>query len=81
MDDTDYWTRYFKNGAQINTPMDVEIAQSIDSNLEPWPNAWNSLEATEYLHAEALQTILPRYTEAVWNYAVRIMPPSFGIID
>ncbi|KAF4207218.1 hypothetical protein CNMCM8980_006236 [Aspergillus fumigatiaffinis] len=65
---------YFKNGAQINTPMDVEIAQSIDSNLEPWPNAWNSLEATEYLHAEALQTILPRYTEAVWNYAKSTVP-------
>ncbi|EAW23881.1 phosphoribomutase PRM15 [Aspergillus fischeri NRRL 181] len=65
---------YFKNGAQINTPMDVEIAQSIDSNLEPWPNAWNSLEAAEYLHAEALQTILPRYTEAVWNYAKSTVP-------
>lgn len=58
--------------------MDVEIAQSIESNLEPWPNAWNILEPTEYLHAEALQTILPRYTEAVWNYAVRIKRPHSG---
>ncbi|KAG2026789.1 hypothetical protein GB937_001579, partial [Aspergillus fischeri] len=47
---------------------------TLTAGLEPWPNAWNSLEAAEYLHAEALQTILPRYTEAVWNYAKSTVP-------
>ncbi|KAE8356580.1 phosphoglucomutase [Aspergillus coremiiformis] len=60
---------YFKNGAQINTPVDVEIAQSIEENLAPWPSAWKDLQPGEYLHADAYQSILPLYTKAVWEYA------------
>ncbi|KAF7585597.1 Phosphoglucomutase-2 [Aspergillus hancockii] len=60
---------YFKNGAQINTPVDVEIAQSIEENLAPWPNAWKDLQPGEYLHADAYKNILPLYTKAVWDYA------------
>ncbi|KAB8075408.1 hypothetical protein BDV29DRAFT_172161 [Aspergillus leporis] len=60
---------YFKNGAQINTPVDVEIAQSIEENLAPWPGAWKELQEGEYLHADAHKTILPHYTTAVWEYA------------
>ncbi|EAU33465.1 conserved hypothetical protein [Aspergillus terreus NIH2624] len=65
---------YFKNGAQINTPMDVEIAQSIEENLAPWPNAWKDLHEGEYLHMDAYQDVRPRYTEAVWAYTKSINP-------
>ncbi|OJJ48690.1 hypothetical protein ASPZODRAFT_1657291 [Penicilliopsis zonata CBS 506.65] len=60
---------YFENGAQINTPMDVEIAQSIEENLAPWPHAWDDLQSNEILHDDALEQTLPQYTEAVWKYA------------
>jgi phosphoglucomutase len=32
---------YQSNGAQINTPVDEHIAQSILGNLQPWPGAWD----------------------------------------
>ncbi|KAE8145625.1 hypothetical protein BDV25DRAFT_164234 [Aspergillus avenaceus] len=65
---------YFKNGAQINTPMDVEIAQSIEENLAPWSGAWKDLQPGEYLHSDAYKIILPLYTNAVWQYAKSTVP-------
>lgn len=62
---------YFNNGAQINTPMDVEIAQSIEANLEPWSNAWKDLQPGGLLHVDAYQKVLPQYNDAVQAYAVR----------
>ncbi|KAF9891745.1 Phosphoglucomutase-3 [Aspergillus nanangensis] len=59
---------YFKNGAQINTPMDVEIAQSIEENLAPWPGAWKDLQPSKSLHEDAYQKVLPQYIKAVWDY-------------
>ncbi|KAH8423354.1 phosphoribomutase PRM15 [Aspergillus melleus] len=71
---------YFKNGAQINTPMDVEIAQSIEENLVPWAGAWKEQQPSEYLHTDAYQKILPEYTKKVWHYAKSTVnewgPPS-----
>jgi phosphoglucomutase len=32
---------YQSNGAQINTPVDTQIAKSIMENLEPWEGAWD----------------------------------------
>lgn len=33
---------YWENGAQIISPLDAQIAQSIEDNLEPWKDkAWN----------------------------------------
>jgi len=33
---------YWQNGAQIVSPLDVQIAQSIENNLQPWKDkAWN----------------------------------------
>lgn len=33
---------YWHNGSQIISPLDADIAQSIEDNLEPWTNkAWN----------------------------------------
>lgn len=51
--------------------MDVEIAESINSNLAPWPNAWKDPEASKYFRTDAYQRVLPRYKEIVWQYAVR----------
>ncbi|PLN80723.1 phosphoglucomutase [Aspergillus taichungensis] len=59
---------YFHNGAQINTPMDLEIAQSIEENLVPWSDAWRDSQPSELLHADAYQQVLPQYTKAVWQY-------------
>lgn len=52
--------------------MDVEIAQSIEQNLVPWPEAWEDSHASEYLRTDTYQRILPQYKEAVWKYAVGI---------
>ncbi|RAH65978.1 phosphoribomutase PRM15 [Aspergillus aculeatinus CBS 121060] len=60
---------YFKNGAQINSPMDVEIAQSIEENQVPWPTAWDELQPSEYLRDKIYESILPHYNTAVWQYA------------
>lgn len=62
---------YFNNGAQINTPMDMEIAESIEANLEPWSNAWEDLQPGDYLRVDAYQKTLPQYTKTVQEYAVR----------
>ena len=64
-------SRYFKNGAQINTPIDAEIAQSIEENLAPWPGAWNEPQPGQYLHADTYQRILPQYMQSVADFAVR----------
>ena len=66
---------YFNNGAQINTPMDVEIAQSIEANLEPWSNAWKDLQPGGPVRADAYQKVLPQYNETVQAYAVRQVRP------
>ncbi|PWY90993.1 phosphoglucomutase [Aspergillus heteromorphus CBS 117.55] len=60
---------YFKNGAQINSPMDTEIAKSIEENAVPWPNAWKDPQPGEYLRAQAYDNLLLHYNTAVWQYA------------
>ncbi|KAL3488529.1 hypothetical protein BJX62DRAFT_227296 [Aspergillus germanicus] len=60
---------YFKNGCQINSPMDKEISDSIDANLRPWPNAWAESPASELFHADSYEQLLPRYTTRVWHYS------------
>lgn len=55
--------------------MDMEIAQSIEENLVPWPGAWNEPEPGEYLHVDVYQKILPQYMDSVTRFAVRNMPP------
>ena len=44
---------YWKNGAQIVSPLDIEITQSINENLQPWHGkAWNTniLEQNQFIH-------------------------------
>ncbi|KAL4920974.1 hypothetical protein BDW62DRAFT_175655 [Aspergillus aurantiobrunneus] len=61
---------YFKNGCQINSPMDKEISESIEMNLEPWANAWTeSPPASAYFHPKTYEQLLPRYTTRVWHYS------------
>ncbi|KAL3442562.1 hypothetical protein BJX65DRAFT_286768 [Aspergillus insuetus] len=60
---------YFKNGCQINSPMDKEISDSIDANLQPWPNAWAESPASELFHSDSYKQLLPRYTTRVWHYS------------
>ncbi|KAL2003265.1 hypothetical protein VTN02DRAFT_4475 [Thermoascus thermophilus] len=66
---------YFHNGAQINTPMDVEISQYIEKNLVPWPGAWDEFEDLDpmyreaYLRRDAYWDIVTCYTSAIQRYA------------
>ena len=56
--------------------MDMEIAQSIEENLAPWPGAWNDLQASELLRADAYQKVLAHYSDAVRQYTVRSLSLS-----
>ncbi|CAI5758302.1 unnamed protein product [Candida verbasci] len=38
---------YYSNGCQIIPPIDKEISDSIDENLIPWENVWNTKEHLE----------------------------------
>ncbi|KAL4808852.1 hypothetical protein BDV18DRAFT_167742 [Aspergillus unguis] len=60
---------YFKNGCQINSPMDREISDSIERNLEPWPKAWTESPVSDYFHPKFYEQLLPRYTTRVWHYS------------
>lgn len=51
--------------------MDMEIAQSIEENLAPWPGSWNDLQAGELLRAGAYKKVLAQYSDAVQQYTVR----------
>ncbi|KAL4906672.1 hypothetical protein BDW74DRAFT_167244 [Aspergillus multicolor] len=62
-------SRYFKNGCQINSPMDREISESIKRNLEPWTNAWTDSPTGKYFNPKIYEEMLPRYTTRVWHYS------------
>jgi len=67
---------YFKDGTQINTPMDVEIAQYIEKNLVPWPDAWRDprdaspSEIDPYMKNNAYWDVIMNYTGRVLCCAV-----------
>ena len=72
---------YSSNGAQINRPEDSEIAQSIRENLEPWPTAWNELQPSQYLHADAYEKVIVPYRHQVKGFAVsRSMPYQVQVL-
>lgn len=50
--------------------MDTEIAQCIEENLAPWPNAWEERQLDEYLRVNAYQKVLAKYQDAVNHYTV-----------
>ncbi|KAJ9204188.1 hypothetical protein DTO164E3_1950 [Paecilomyces variotii] len=66
---------YFHNGAQINSPMDVEIARSIEENLIPWPAAWNELNPHENgIKYDTYQDVLQKYINLISQYAISTVP-------
>ncbi|ODM16402.1 hypothetical protein SI65_07909 [Aspergillus cristatus] len=65
---------YFKNGAQINTPMDTEIAQCIEENLAPWPDAWKERQPDEHLRVDAYRKVLAHYRDTVSQYTKSTIP-------
>uniref|UniRef100_A0A672JDY8 Phosphoglucomutase 2 n=1 Tax=Salarias fasciatus TaxID=181472 RepID=A0A672JDY8_SALFA len=38
---------YWENGAQIVSPHDKGISKAIEENLKPWPESWNTEEASK----------------------------------
>jgi phosphoglucomutase len=51
---------YQSNGAQINTPVDQQIAVSILQNLEPWSGAWDESDISR-LGRELLSDVWQKY--------------------
>jgi phosphoglucomutase len=49
---------YQSNGAQINTPVDANIANAISGNLEPWEGAWDESDCLK-----SPPELLPRIRE------------------
>ncbi|CAL5866277.1 uncharacterized protein PFLUO_LOCUS484 [Penicillium psychrofluorescens] len=62
---------YFNNGAQINTPMDMEIAQSIRENLKPRETAW---AINDIVPTGLYQQVLSDYISQVSKYAEKPDP-------
>lgn len=55
---------YYGNGCQIIPPHDVEIAASIDSNLDAWPQVWNVAENMQQgILSGLLISVKPQLTE------------------
>lgn len=54
--------------------MDTEIAQCIEENLAPWPNAWEERQPDEYLRVDVYQKVLAQYKDTVSQYTVSHRP-------
>ncbi|KAK2759859.1 Phosphoglucomutase-3 [Arachnomyces sp. PD_36] len=67
---------YFTNGAQINSPTDVQIAERIEHNLEPWPTAWDPLGANGFMETGVFNDLRESYCNAVCNFATSTTPES-----
>ncbi|ODH26175.1 hypothetical protein ACO22_04766 [Paracoccidioides brasiliensis] len=59
---------YTSAGCQINTPMDAQIAQLIQENLEPWPSAWATLDQNKYLTLDSYEDTAKMYCGAVTRF-------------
>ncbi|CAL8333216.1 unnamed protein product [Lota lota] len=60
---------YWDNGAQIVSPHDKGIAQAIEENLEPWPQAWDTEEAlSSSLLQDPYQDIHKQYFKAIQQH-------------
>ncbi|KAK0155964.1 Phosphoglucomutase-2 [Merluccius polli] len=60
---------YWDNGAQIVSPHDKGIAQAIEENLEPWPQAWDAEEAAKSsLLQDPYQDIHTQYFMAIQQH-------------
>ncbi|XP_056441770.1 phosphoglucomutase-2 [Gadus chalcogrammus] len=60
---------YWDNGAQIVPPHDKGIAQAIEENLEPWPQAWDTEKAlSSPLLKDPYQDIHKQYFKAIQQH-------------
>jgi phosphoglucomutase len=59
-----------RNGAQINSPVDREIAKSIEESLVPWPTAWDDSGLEQYMEWDAYGHVITPYMEAIRLYTV-----------
>ncbi|EEQ91414.1 phosphoglucomutase [Blastomyces dermatitidis ER-3] len=69
---------YASNGCQINSPMDMEIAEIIGENLEPWPNAWDTTDESKYLALDCYEDTAKIYCDAVTQFvnSIKLAPGS-----
>lgn len=71
--------RYSSNGAQINSPIDLQIANSIQQNLEPWPTAWRGSD-NESLSSDLYDAVKTAYCESISKFVTSTVdtrePPS-----
>ncbi|GCB82767.1 hypothetical protein scyTo_0023861, partial [Scyliorhinus torazame] len=55
---------YWENGAQIGSPHDKKILESIEESLEPWQGSWNeNLADISPLRQDPLNEVCALYTE------------------
>lgn len=76
---------YYGNGCQIIPPHDVEIAASINANLEPWPQVWNVAEnifrgAQDGLLVSVKEELTKKYVAEVSRQLVRNNSLSYQFI-
>lgn len=68
---------YFSNGAQINSPVDVQIAERIEDNLEPWSTAWDALGSNGFMETSVFNTLIESYCNSVCQFAVSLGAPLY----
>ncbi|XP_049328412.1 phosphoglucomutase-2 [Astyanax mexicanus] len=62
---------YWENGAQIIPPHDKGIAASIEKNLEPWPESWDTTAASQSpLLKDPYQDIHREYLQAIQQHCL-----------
>ncbi|XP_071949957.1 phosphopentomutase-like [Antedon mediterranea] len=62
---------YWQNGAQITSPTDKNIANLIESNLEPWSSSWDtSIMSTSSLLECPLDDINNLYMKDIQQYCI-----------
>jgi len=62
---------YQSNGAQINTPVDQQIAKSIQENVEPWDGAWDESDILQ-----SPPTLLPAIRE---QYGMQLLSRGYVV--
>ncbi|PGH19317.1 hypothetical protein AJ80_04070 [Polytolypa hystricis UAMH7299] len=67
---------YLANGAQINSPIDAQIADSIQQSLEPWSTAWDGIGEPKCPAPSEVKFPMESYFNAVHKFLVSIQAGS-----